>query len=146
LSAEPHTITLTRTLTGAQAERRRALVTAATELGREGGYAAVTMHDVSVRAGVGRATVYRYFSSKDHLLAAVSAQVAAEISDDIRSRPPRHAKAADRVAAVFDRVIDRAMSEFQLSAALVQASVSCDAGVWDSEPGPATSCPPTSTP
>jgi AcrR family transcriptional regulator len=133
-------------LTKSQAARRERVIRAALELGAEGGYDAVQMRDVAARAGVALGTIYRYFSSKDHLLAAVSAQVAAEISDDIRSRPPRHAKAADRVAAVFDRVIDRAMSEFQLSAALVQASVSCDAGVWDSEPGPATSCPPTSTP
>jgi len=39
-------------------------------LGLEGGYEAVQMRDVAARADVAMGTVYRYFTSKDHLLAA----------------------------------------------------------------------------
>ena len=39
-------------------------------LGLDGGYEAVQMRDVAARADVAMGTVYRYFTSKDHLLAA----------------------------------------------------------------------------
>ena len=51
-----------------QQERRRRLIDAAFELGAEGGYEAVQMRSVSETANVAMATIYRYFSSKDHLL------------------------------------------------------------------------------
>ncbi|MDX6432023.1 MAG: TetR/AcrR family transcriptional regulator, cholesterol catabolism regulator, partial [Streptosporangiaceae bacterium] len=50
-------ITVTRTLSKEQQARRARLVEAARRLADEGGYAAVTMHDVADRAGVARATV-----------------------------------------------------------------------------------------
>ena len=57
-------------LTKSQAARRERVIRAAMELGAEGGYDAVQMRDVAQRAGVALGTIYRYFSSKDHLLAA----------------------------------------------------------------------------
>ena len=59
-----------RSLTRAQEARRQRVIDAAMELGLEGGYEAVQMRDVAARAHVAMGTVYRYFSSKDHLLAA----------------------------------------------------------------------------
>lgn len=41
----------------------------------------VTMRDVAVRAGVGEATVYRYFSTKHNLVCAVEAKLETEIFD-----------------------------------------------------------------
>ena len=60
----------TEQLTKSQAARRQRVVAAALELGSEGGYDAVQMRDVAARANVALGTIYRYFSSKDHLLAA----------------------------------------------------------------------------
>ena len=45
------------------------LLAAAAELAAEGGYDAVQMRDVAQRSGVAMATMYRYFSSKENLLA-----------------------------------------------------------------------------
>ena len=59
-----------RTLTRAQQARRQRVVDAAMALGLDGGYEAVQMRDVAARADVAMGTVYRYFTSKDHLLAA----------------------------------------------------------------------------
>ena len=39
-------------------------------LGAEGGYDAAQMRAVALRAEVALGTIYRYFASKDHLLAA----------------------------------------------------------------------------
>ncbi|MGR6999812.1 TetR/AcrR family transcriptional regulator [Yinghuangia aomiensis] len=80
------TITLTRALTRDQQARRERLVRAALDLAAEGGYASVTMHDVADRAGVARATVYRYFTSKDHLLSEVSALWIGQVIDELTSR------------------------------------------------------------
>ena len=46
------------------------VIDAAMALGLDGGYDAVQMRDVAARADVAMGTVYRYFTSKDHLLAA----------------------------------------------------------------------------
>src|SRR5664280_553883 len=59
-----------RTLTRAQQARRQRVVDAAMSLALDGGYEAVQMRDVAARADVAMGTVYRYFTSKDHLLAA----------------------------------------------------------------------------
>src|SRR5579884_3629276 len=58
-----------RGLTRAQQARRQRVVDSAMTLALEGGYDAVQMRDVAARAHVAMGTVYRYFSSKDHLLA-----------------------------------------------------------------------------
>jgi AcrR family transcriptional regulator len=54
----------------AQVERRQRIITAAIELLEAHELDAIQMRDVADRAGVALATVYRYFSSKDHLYAA----------------------------------------------------------------------------
>ena len=65
----------TETLTANQAARRGRVLDAALELAAEGGYDAVQMRDVAARAQVALGTIYRYFSSKDHLLAACQVSV-----------------------------------------------------------------------
>ena len=60
-------------LTEKQSARRRRVLDAAMALADEGGYEAVQMRDVAARADVALGTLYRYFSSKDQLLAAVRA-------------------------------------------------------------------------
>src|ERR1700712_2051189 len=50
--------------------RRAKIIEAVTELIAEVGAEAVQMRDVAKRSGVALATVYRYFNSKEYLLAA----------------------------------------------------------------------------
>jgi len=59
------------TLPRGQQERRHRIVQAALELLETSEYDAIQMRDVSERAGVALATIYRYFTSKEHLYAAV---------------------------------------------------------------------------
>ena len=58
------------TLPTTQRARRERIVAAAVELLDHAEYDDVQMRDVAERAGVALATVYRYFSSKEHLYAA----------------------------------------------------------------------------
>ncbi len=53
-----------------QQERRQRIVKAAINLLERGEYDAIQMRDVAEQAGVALATIYRYFTSKEHLYAA----------------------------------------------------------------------------
>ena len=57
-------------MTSAQLVRRAKIIEAVIDLIADVGAEAVQMRDVAQRSGVALATVYRYFSSKEHLLAA----------------------------------------------------------------------------
>jgi AcrR family transcriptional regulator len=54
-----------------RAERRAKILRAAADLLREHDPATLRMDDVAARAGIGKATLYRYYASKDELLVAV---------------------------------------------------------------------------
>ncbi|MBW2399623.1 MAG: helix-turn-helix transcriptional regulator, partial [Deltaproteobacteria bacterium] len=75
---------LARRMTPAQAERRERLR----------GYAAVTIRSVAERAGMSLATVYRYFSSKDHLIAEVHAYESRNLAGELAAHAPRGATKA----------------------------------------------------
>ncbi|MDH6522856.1 AcrR family transcriptional regulator [Streptomyces sp. SAI-135] len=65
------------------AATRRAVLDAAAELLDEGGPDAVTLRDVSARAGVSRGAPYGHFADKDTLLAAVATEDWERFSDEI---------------------------------------------------------------
>lgn len=117
------------TLTPRQAERRQRVIRAALRLGAEGGYDAVQMRDVAAEAGVALGTIYRYFSSKDHLLAAAMAEWAAELQRRIRRTPPRGDSAGDRMVDVLRRAWRALERQPLLTAALIKALAASDEGV-----------------
>jgi AcrR family transcriptional regulator len=119
------------TLTPNQAARRERVIDAALELAAEGGYDAVQMRDVAGRAQVALGTIYRYFSSKDHLLAAAQVELWRDQADRFLQRPPSGATAADRVVAVLERAMRGAEREPRRTAALVTATSSPDPAVRD---------------
>ncbi|MEU0499345.1 TetR family transcriptional regulator [Mycobacterium sp. NPDC006124] len=55
---------------GLALHRRNAILDAVLVLAAEGGYGAVQMRTVAERAGIAVGTLYRYFASKNHLLAS----------------------------------------------------------------------------
>ena len=66
------------TLPPGQQERRDRIVQAAIALLERGEYEAIQMRDVAQEAGVALATIYRYFTSKEHLYAAALLEWAAD--------------------------------------------------------------------
>jgi len=64
-------------------DKRPRLVEAASAVFAEKGYASTRVADIAERAGVGKGTVYEYFSSKEELLFAVFEMTNAEISQRI---------------------------------------------------------------
>jgi TetR/AcrR family transcriptional regulator, cholesterol catabolism regulator len=119
------------TLTPNQAARRRRVIEAAMKLAAEGGYDAVQMRDVASEAGVALGTIYRYFASKDHLLAACQVEWAEEIQRRVHQRPPRGDTATDRVVDVLRRATRSNEKQPQLTAALLTAISSPDPAVSD---------------
>lgn len=123
--------TVTRTLTKDQQARRERLIDAAWNLAVEGGYPAVTMHDVADRAGVARATVYRYFATKDHLLTEVAATWAHRVTDDIDALAVGDTP-VERLTALLERIVHVAADNVTLTSAIIQAVTADDSSVDDS--------------
>ncbi|MGI8710093.1 MAG: TetR family transcriptional regulator [Acidimicrobiales bacterium] len=116
------------TMTSGQAARRDRVIRAALELGASGGYDAVQMRDVANTAGVALGTIYRYFSSKDHLLAAAMVEWVHDLERRVAQRPPKGETVAERVIDVLRRASRAMEREPKLSAAVVTALLSPDAG------------------
>lgn len=126
MASAADTLTLSRRLSPEQALRRGAVIEAARALARAGGYAAVTMQAVAERSGVGRATLYRYFASKDHLLSEVVLAWGAELTAQLRERQLGALSPAERVGEVLFRVLDAARAEPKLTGAVLTAATSPD--------------------
>ena len=84
------------TMTAAQLERRRRLTDTVIEMIDQVGPEQLQMRDVAERSGVALGTAYRYFSSKDHLLAAAWADWQRRLTDRVRAEVGRdRARKAD---------------------------------------------------
>ena len=104
-----------------QRERRRRIVTAALELLETGEYERVQMRDVAERAGVALGTVYRYFTSKEHLYAATLVEWGANhmgladvIAEDQDTDELRLRGALHRTVRVLERWPQVMRTEMQL--------------------------------
>lgn len=133
MTAAADSLTLRRRLSPGQQERRARVLEVATQLAENGGYDAVAMKDVAEQSGVALATLYRWFASKDHLLTEVLLDWIAGLGATLTAEPPTEPRAADRVATVMGRIADAVATRAELAAAVAQALLSFDAGVWDSE-------------
>ena len=118
----------TSTLTRSQAARRERVIRAALDLGSTGGYDAVQMRDVATSAGVALGTIYRYFSSKDHLLAAAMVEWTHDLERRVGQRPPKGDTTTERVADVLRRATRAMEKEPKLSESVVTALLSPDRG------------------
>lgn len=115
-------------LTAAQAARRERVLRAALDLAAEGGYDAVQMRTVATRSEVALGTIYRYFSSKDHLLAAALVTWTGDLERRVARRPPKGDTPADRVGDVLQRATQAMERQPRLTEAVILAISSPDPG------------------
>lgn len=105
------------TLPPAQRARRDRIVQAAIDLLADSDYESVQMRDVAEQAGVALGTLYRYFSSKEHLYAAANLAWASDYG------PPRRgdddATDEDRLRAL----LRRALRAFEKSPQMLRAQM-----------------------
>ncbi len=64
-----------------------------------------SMSEIAIRAGVGRATLHRHFSSKDELVAAIAVDCMDELENAIAERLERRMPALDRLRVMLEASI-----------------------------------------
>lgn len=101
--------------------QRDAMLRAAVELARVGGYEAVQMRDIAEAVGMSPGSVYNYFDSKDHLLSSIMVDWTKAFAQRIAKRPPTDGSTVDRVVEVFDRASSTLTREQRLAEALLTA-------------------------
>jgi TetR/AcrR family transcriptional regulator, cholesterol catabolism regulator len=111
-------------LTPVQRRRRQRIIDSALELAAEGGYEAVQMRTVAARADVALGTLYRYFTSKEHLLVSAMADQVAGLRRRLDEKPPRGEDAADRVMDVLRRSSRAMQRQPNVTAAMLRSLIS----------------------
>jgi AcrR family transcriptional regulator len=113
-------------LTTSQAARRQRVLQAALQLGADGGYEAVQMRDVAASAEVALGTIYRYFPSKDALLAAAMVEWMEDLERRVSQKAPRGDTTAERVYDVLNRAVVTMERQPKLAEAVITALTSDD--------------------
>ncbi|WP_123024229.1 TetR family transcriptional regulator [Mycolicibacterium stellerae] len=116
-------------MTSRQLIRRAKVIEAVTDLIAEVGAEALQMRDVAHRSGVALATVYRYFGSKDHLLAAALEDWQKRLTRRILASRDRTDRDHDPLRGVLD-YLQRAQRAFHrnpaMTALMFQTATSVD--------------------
>ena len=116
-------------MTSRQLIRRAKVIEAVIDLIAEVGAEAIQMRDVAQRSGVALGTVYRYFSSKDHLLAAALEDWQRRLTRRILAARDRSDRDQDPLLGVLD-YLQRAQRAFHrnpaMTALMFQTATSAD--------------------
>jgi TetR/AcrR family transcriptional regulator, cholesterol catabolism regulator len=99
-------------MTDRQLERRKALLEAVMVLAAERGIENVQMKLVAERSGVALGTTYRYFASKEHLLASALADWHSRLSERVLAERHEFAKPEERVDGLIE-FLHRGIRGFQ---------------------------------
>ena len=102
-------------------EQRGAMLRAAFDLARRGGYDAVQMREVADAVGMSPGSVYNYFESKDHLLSALMIDWSRDLYAEVRGRIPQRGTVAERLAEIFEHVGASLQEQPRLTEAMLVA-------------------------
>lgn len=111
------------------AEREEAIIEAASAAAAEGGMNAVQIVPVAERAGIAAGTVYRYFSSKDDLIAEMVGAIAMRELAAMRTAADAAPGPLSALAAAIATFAARALQERRLSWAVISEPVEGELGV-----------------
>jgi AcrR family transcriptional regulator len=109
------------------AQRHGAIITAAREAASTGGMAAVQIAPVAARAGIAAGTVYRYFSSKTELVAAVVAAVSEHEIGVVQRAADGAPGPLSALAAAIATFASRALAQRRLAWAVIGEPVDSEA-------------------
>jgi AcrR family transcriptional regulator len=107
--------------TPAQHGRHDRILEAATEMLTAGGPDALQMKELSQRADVSLATLYRYFPAKDHVLLAITLNRYERALARVQAEPPRPGTVRQRVTTHLMREFRAEQREPRLTGALYAA-------------------------
>jgi AcrR family transcriptional regulator len=89
-------------------DRKDRILDVAVGLAAAGGFENVRQRDVADQAGIALGTLYKSFTSKEHILSAALAREADELERRLKARPPVGDTPTERLQALF-KIITRAM-------------------------------------
>jgi AcrR family transcriptional regulator len=118
-------------LTTNQAARRQRIVDAALALLEASEYDRIQVRDVAEEASVALGTLYRYFSSKEHLFGEVLVQWAATLGTSITRRPLASTDRAARLEEALHRSVRAFERRPQLAKLVSRLQVSDDPAAAD---------------
>src|ERR1700735_3164897 len=113
-------------LTEDQLARRRRIIDAGLALLERNEYERIQMKDVAEEAGVALGTLYRYFSSKEHLFAEVLVKWAATLSVSLSRRPPLETTPQERLRVALHRSVRAFQHQPQLARLIASLELSSD--------------------
>jgi AcrR family transcriptional regulator len=96
----PH---LATTPDSAPTQRQTRILDAAERVFARAGFHAATMNDVAVEAGMSPGNLYRYFASKDAIIAAMAERDRSQIAEDFASLDPALGSLLDQLEALGRR-------------------------------------------
>jgi AcrR family transcriptional regulator len=105
-----------------RARRRREIIQAALEAGREKGYHATTLDDIAGRLGIRKAALYHYFPDKDAILLACHRESLAELdrivedSRDVEDPGPRLAFLIREHVRIMTETLEGSPLAFEVAA------------------------------
>jgi AcrR family transcriptional regulator len=119
------------TMSAAQLDRRRRVIDAFIELVAAGRVDDVGMKEVSERSGVALGTIYRYFSSRDHLAAAALTEWArtldaGQVADRAATNGAGGASMSDRLVAILRRAVRAYQRQPAFARLVILAATSTD--------------------
>jgi TetR/AcrR family transcriptional regulator, cholesterol catabolism regulator len=117
VSAE--TLTIRRRLDARQWEIRARILKAARQLIHEQGHEAVGMELIATTAGVSRATMYRYFASKEHVVC----EAALDWGNQVAARIPVAIAAATEPVGAIDIAVEQVVQEAASDLPMVRATM-----------------------
>jgi TetR/AcrR family transcriptional regulator, cholesterol catabolism regulator len=115
------------TLTETQLERRQRILAATQALATRGGFDGVQMRAVAEKADVALGTLYRYFSSKVHLLVALTYERSVGFLGQLERTPPTEEDPVERVYSVMMQVTRVLQQDPALTEAMLRAVMVADA-------------------
>ena len=114
------TVTIHRTLDARQVDVRSRILQAARQLINQHGHETVGMEAIAATAGVSRATMYRYFASKEHVVC----DAALAWGHELAARIPQAIAAAAEPDNAIDVAIEQVVREATSDLPMVRATMS----------------------
>lgn len=114
------TVTIHRTLDARQVDVRTRILKAARQLINQQGHETVGMEAIAATAGVSRATMYRYFASKEHVVC----DAALAWGHELAARIPQAIASTTEPGSAIDVAIEQVVREAASDLPMVRATMS----------------------
>ncbi len=112
-------------------ERAQRIIAAAVDLAERGGFEAVRLREVASESGVALGTVYRYFRSKEDLLAAALGQQIEAFEKSVGEGAPADASGADGVLRFFRLATDGLLARPHFARAVLRAVATAESDLTE---------------